>query len=62
MSANLVSELLRRRVPQVVGVYLAAGWGLLEFTDWATGRFALSKGARARRPERPPTDDQTASS
>ncbi len=45
MSANLMSELLRRRVPQVVGVYLAAGWGLLEFTDWATGRFDLSNGA-----------------
>jgi TolB-like protein/Tfp pilus assembly protein PilF len=45
MPANLVSELLRRRVPQVVGVYLAAGWGLLEFTDWATGRFELSTGA-----------------
>jgi TolB-like protein/Flp pilus assembly protein TadD len=26
-------------------VYLAAGWGLLEFTDWATGRFSLSNGA-----------------
>lgn len=45
MSAKLVSELLRRGVPQVVGVYLAAGWGLLEFTDWATGRFDLSNGA-----------------
>ncbi|MDP2470423.1 MAG: tetratricopeptide repeat protein [Candidatus Palauibacterales bacterium] len=44
MSARLVNELLRRRVPQVIGVYLAAGWGLLEFTDWATGRFALSAG------------------
>ncbi len=45
MSANIFRELLRRRVPQVVGVYLAAGWGLLEFTDWATGRFDLSNGA-----------------
>jgi adenylate cyclase len=45
MSARFVTELLRRGVPQVVGVYLAAGWGLLEFTDWATGRFQLSNGA-----------------
>lgn len=45
MSAKFLSELLRRGVPQVVGVYLAAGWGLLEFTDWATGRFDLSNGA-----------------
>lgn len=37
-----VQELLRRRVPQLTGVYLAAGWALIEFSDWATGRFALS--------------------
>jgi adenylate cyclase len=30
-------------VPSVVGIYLAAGWGLLEFTDWATGRFGLTE-------------------
>jgi len=32
---------MRRRVPSIVGLYLAAGWGLLEFTDWATSRFGL---------------------
>lgn len=37
-------ELLRRRVPHVVGVYLAASWGLIEFSDWAVGRFDLSAG------------------
>lgn len=31
-------------MPQVVGVYLAAGWGLLEFTDWTTGRFEVPTG------------------
>jgi TolB-like protein/Flp pilus assembly protein TadD len=45
MSAKFFNELLKRGVPQVVGVYLAAGWGLLEFTDWATGRFQLPTGA-----------------
>ena len=44
MSDTLMAELLRRRVPQVMGVYLAAGWGLLEFTDWAVGRFEASSG------------------
>lgn len=39
MSRLSVAELVRRRVPQVVGVYLAAGWGALEFTDWASARF-----------------------
>lgn len=38
-----VRTLFRRRVPQVAGVYLAAAWGLLEFTDWATTRFGLSR-------------------
>ncbi len=42
MSRKFLKELLRRRVPQIVGLYLAAGWGLLEFTDWATNRFGLS--------------------
>jgi len=35
-------ELVRRRVPHVVGVYLAAAWGLLEFSDWVTHRFGLT--------------------
>lgn len=34
-------ELVRRRIPHVLGVYLAGAWGLLEFTDWAVTRFAL---------------------
>jgi len=41
MNRAFIRELMRRRVPSVVGLYLAAGWGLLEFTDWATGRFAI---------------------
>ncbi|MEJ2205012.1 MAG: tetratricopeptide repeat protein [Gemmatimonadota bacterium] len=36
-----IRELLRRRVPHVVGIYLAAAWGLLEFTDWAVTRYRL---------------------
>jgi adenylate cyclase len=41
---SFLTELSRRRIPQVLGVYLAAGWGLLEFTDWLTGAFGLSVG------------------
>lgn len=37
-----LSELVRRRVPHVLGMYLAAGWGVLEFTDWAVARFRPS--------------------
>lgn len=41
MNGEFLRELMRRRVPSIVGLYLAAGWGLLEFTDWATGRFEI---------------------
>lgn len=37
-----VHELIRRRVPQLTGIYLAASWALIEFSDWAVGRFGLS--------------------
>lgn len=36
-----VDELIRRRVPHVLGLYLAAGWGILEFTDWVMLRFEI---------------------
>ena len=35
-------QLLHRRVPHIVGAYLATSWILLEFTDWAVGQYALS--------------------
>ncbi len=38
----MFNELLRRRVPHVLGLYLAAGWGVLEFTDWLTNRYGFS--------------------
>jgi TolB-like protein/thioredoxin-like negative regulator of GroEL len=38
MPRGLVRELLYRRVPQIGGIYLAGGWGLLEFTSWAEER------------------------
>ena len=40
--AEFGRELLRRRVPQIVGAYLAGGWILLEFTDWTVNRYVLS--------------------
>ena len=35
---RLARELYDRRVPHVLGIYLAAGWGILEFTSWAAER------------------------
>lgn len=39
MASRSVQELVRRRIPHVAAAYLAGGWGVLEFTDWATTRF-----------------------
>jgi len=39
MSARWAHSILHRRVPHVLGIYLAGGWGVLEFTNWATVRF-----------------------
>ncbi|MGD2121389.1 MAG: tetratricopeptide repeat protein [Gemmatimonadota bacterium] len=38
---DFLKELLYRRVPQLVGIYLAAGWGILEFTDWAITQWGI---------------------
>ena len=39
MPSLSVQEMVRRRIPHVAAAYLAGGWGILEFTDWATTRF-----------------------
>lgn len=39
---RFLGDLIDRRIPQVLGIYLAAGWGLLEFADWTEGRLATS--------------------
>jgi len=40
--SGLKRQLLRRRVPHFVGLYLVGSWALLEFTDWAVKQFTLS--------------------
>jgi TolB-like protein/Flp pilus assembly protein TadD len=39
MSRRWAEDLLHRRVPHALGIYLAGGWGVLEFANWATVRF-----------------------
>ena len=36
----MLGELVRRRVPQIVGLYLVGSWGFVEFVDWAAERAA----------------------
>ena len=34
--------MINRRVPQIIGIYLAASWGILQFVDWCVNRYILS--------------------
>ena len=38
----LFKNLMHRRVPQIVGMYIAATWLVIELGDWVTERFFLS--------------------
>lgn len=42
MYSRFSKELFRRRVPQFLGAYLAAGWAALEFVDFLVSRYMLS--------------------
>jgi len=42
MAPGLGQDLLKRRVPQILGIYLAVGWGVLEFVDWLIGRYGVA--------------------
>ena len=41
-SPSLFKRLLSRRVPQIICIYLAACWTILQFIDWIVNRYALS--------------------
>ena len=46
----MIRALLDRRVPQLVGVYVAGGWGFVQFVDWAVDEYALSPSLTWSRP------------
>ena len=35
-------DLIQRRVPQILGIYLATSWAIIEFLDWLINRYAIS--------------------
>ena len=37
-----MEDLLKRRVPQFVGVYVVASWTILQIIDWVVNRYILS--------------------
>ena len=39
---SFIKDLLSRRVPQIMGGYLAASWVIIEFMDWLVRRYTIS--------------------
>jgi hypothetical protein len=39
---SFFKDLIHRRVPQIIGVYIAASWGIVQFLDWIVNRYLLS--------------------
>ncbi len=39
---SFIKDLLSRRVPHILGAYLAASWIILEFMDWLVRRYPIS--------------------
>ena len=42
MATGVVKDLLSRRVPQILGIYLAISWGIVEFVGLLVDRYLLS--------------------
>ena len=41
-SVSFFKDLMQRRVPQILGIYLATSWAIIEFLDWLISRFSVS--------------------
>lgn len=39
---TIIQDLIQRRVPQILGIYLATSWAIIEFLDWLINRFSIS--------------------
>jgi len=42
MLKTIFKNLLDRRIPQILGVYLGGSWGVLQFVEWLVNRYVLS--------------------
>ena len=40
--ASFFKDLIHRRVLQIIGVYIAVSWGVIQFLDWIVNRYLLS--------------------
>ena len=42
IETSFLKNIIHRRVPQIVGVYLATSWGIIQFVMWIVDEFVLS--------------------
>ena len=38
---SIISKILNRKIPQIIGMYIASVWLLVEISNWMSGRFKL---------------------
>jgi hypothetical protein len=39
---TLIKNLFERRIPQILGIYIGSGFGVLEFVEWLVGHYPVS--------------------
>jgi len=39
---SFIKDLMQRRIPQILGIYLATSWAIIEFLDWLISRYSIS--------------------
>jgi serine/threonine protein kinase/tetratricopeptide (TPR) repeat protein len=39
---TFIKDILQRRVPQIIGIYLAVSWGIIQFIEWLVNRYPIS--------------------
>ncbi|HFC29877.1 MAG TPA: hypothetical protein ENJ44_02415, partial [Oceanospirillales bacterium] len=38
-SSSIIDEIIKRRIPQIIGMYIAAVWLAVEMADWMSNKF-----------------------
>ncbi len=39
---SFFKRMMNRRIPQIIGIYMAVSWGIVQFVDWIVNRYLLS--------------------
>lgn len=41
-NVSFFKDMMNRRVPQILGIYIGVSWGIIQFMDWLVNRYMLS--------------------